>query len=382
EDRLAGIIEQEDVSRAARQTREELAALGQFHRDLVNALPAPVIATTVDGAVSCWNAAAARLWRRTESEVVGKRLTALGLPGLPGDLLLEKTAQVRDGKVERREGEATLEVDGAETVLSTEVMRLHDAASELVGLLYVVTDVTTVRGLDAELRQTRDERQKAIEDLQTTNEELQSSNEELETTNEELQSANEELQTTNEELQSTNEELETTNEELQSTNSELDATNRELAHRTDELNVMSFYQRTIIRSLSAAVVVIDPGGRITLWNLASERLFGITENEALGQTLWTLRIPVIGRKVISAIRRALGRKVGHRIDDISYDRAGGGRGHAALAAVPLVDEDRFLGGVVIVEDTTRAVLLAEERLRDGVERRDVRTRRRAEPSSA
>ncbi|HET9599533.1 MAG TPA: CheR family methyltransferase, partial [Anaeromyxobacteraceae bacterium] len=160
EDRLAGIIEQEDVSRAARQTREELAALGQFHRDLVNALPTPVIATTVDGGVSCWNAAAARLWRRTESEVVGKRLTALGLPGLPGDLLLEKTAQVRDGKVERRQGEAMLEVDGTETVLSTEVMRLHDAASELVGLLYVVTDVTAVRGLDAELRQTRDERQK------------------------------------------------------------------------------------------------------------------------------------------------------------------------------------------------------------------------------
>jgi two-component system CheB/CheR fusion protein len=384
EDRLAALVEQEDVSRAMGEARSELSGASQLHRDIVASLQVPIIATTLDGTITAWNPAAARLWRRSEAEVRGKRLASLGLSGLSGDLLVEKTVAVREAKLERGTAEGTMPTgDGRTVTLSIEVALLQPASNE-AALLYVVQDVTTARRLADELRVAREEREKAVEDLQTSNEELQSSNEELETTNEELQSANEELQTTNEELQSTNEELETTNEELQSTNAELDATNRELAARTDELNVLSYYQRTIIRSLSAAVIVLDPQGRITLWNLAAERLLGLTENEALGQLLWTLRVPVLGRTLVKAIRQKLAKRLALREEDVAYERAGARAGHASVAAVPLVDDDRLLGGVVIVEDTTRAVVLAEERVREalgaarrGGDRQPRRPRRRA-----
>jgi two-component system CheB/CheR fusion protein len=365
DERLLGQLEQEDVARAVRQARDEMGALApDLHRDALLSLSTPVIATSLDGTVQLWNGAAARLWRRAESDVRGKKLTALALPGIPGDLLVEKTALVREGKAERQSANGTIQAPDGKLDVRIEVTAAHDGAGEMSVLVYSVVDVTGLRSVEAELETLRDERARAVEDLQTANEELQSSNEELETTNEELQSANEELQTTNEELQSINEELETTNEELQSTNAELDATNRELAHRTDELNVLGFYQRTIIRSLSAAVVVVDPQGRITLWNLAAERLLGLTENEALGQLLWTLHIPVIGRALVKKIRRNLAKRLALRVEELTYDRPGGGRGHAALSAVPLVDEDRVLGAVVILEDTTRAVALAEERIRE------------------
>ena len=185
-----------------------------------------------------------------------------------------------------------------------------------------------------------------------------------------LERARRELETAYEELQSTVEELETTNEELQSTNAELDATNRELAHRTEELNFLSFHQRTIIRSLSAAVAVLDPQGRITVWNLAAERLLGLTEAEAVGQLLWTLRVPILARALMKEIRKKLLKQLALRVEDIQYERPGGGRGHAALSAVPLVEDQRALGSVIIVEDTTRAVLLAEERLREAAEKRE------------
>ncbi|MFL5299939.1 MAG: PAS domain S-box protein, partial [Anaeromyxobacteraceae bacterium] len=178
------------------------------------------------------------------------------------------------------------------------------------------------------------------------------------------QSANEELQTTNEELQSTNEELETTNEELQSTNAELDATNRELAHRTDELNALSFQQRIIIRSISSAVVVIAPNGRILLWNLAAERLLGLTEAEAVGQVLWTLRIAIVTKLLMKQLRKNVDGRVPHHVDEIAYERPGGAVGHVSLALVPLVDDGRGLGAVLLLEDTTRAVVAAEERLRE------------------
>jgi two-component system CheB/CheR fusion protein len=360
---FVGEREQRDVATALREGKAELSALAQFHRHALDAIGVPVFTTTPDGAVTSWNGAAAALWGPNENDVVGKRVASLGLPGLAGDLLVEKTLAVRDGRAERRTSQGVVGTDEARRVIELEVVAVRDETGELQGLAYVALDVTAARAMEEQVRLARDERQKAVEDLQTTNEELQSSNEELETTNEELQSANEELQTTNEELQSSNEELETTNEELQSTNAELDATNRELARRTEELNLLTFYHRTIIRSVSAAVIVLDTGGRITLWNLAAERLLGITEAEAVGQLLWTLRVPIITREMARRIQRSLASKIAYRVDDIPSGRAGGGASHSALSAVPLVEDGRYVGAVVILEDTTRAVQVAEERVR-------------------
>ena len=221
-------------------------------------------------------------------------------------------------------------------------------------------DVTALHALEQDLHHAMRSCKGPTSELQTSNEELHASNEELETTNEELQSANEELQTTNEELQSTNEELETTNEELQSPNAELDATNRELAHRTEEMDPLSFCQRTIVGSLTAAVVVLDPGGRITVWNLAAERLLGLTEREAVGQLLWTLSIPALKRSLLGRLRKQLADNRSLRLEEVSYQLPHGGRGRATLVATPLTMESQALGAVILFEDTTRLASLTQE----------------------
>jgi PAS domain S-box-containing protein len=41
----------------------------------------------------------------------------------------------------------------------------------------------------------------------------------------------------------------------------------------------------LVSVIGDAVVVSDAGGSITLWNAAAERMFGFTEQEALGQSL-------------------------------------------------------------------------------------------------
>src|SRR5439155_1108145 len=50
------------------------------------------------GSVVLWSAAAVTVCGRSASEVAGKKLTTLGLPGMPGELLVEKTASVREGR--------------------------------------------------------------------------------------------------------------------------------------------------------------------------------------------------------------------------------------------------------------------------------------------
>ncbi|NOK39605.1 PAS domain-containing protein, partial [Corallococcus exercitus] len=50
-----------------------------FLRNLLDSQPCPTIATDNDGTVTLWNRAAARLWNRNEGDVLGKKLSALGL---------------------------------------------------------------------------------------------------------------------------------------------------------------------------------------------------------------------------------------------------------------------------------------------------------------
>lgn len=336
--------------------------LAQLSRDAVNSMTVPVVAVSSDGIVLLWNNAAARMWGRSEQEVIGRKLNSLALSGLAGDAVAEKSALVREGRSDREVVDTSASSNGKPVQMAAriEIAALREGPRGGYGLIYTVYDVTSLRQLEAEHRRVNEELRAANDKLRSSNDELQSFNEELETTNEELQSANEELQTTNEELQSTNEELETTNEELQSTNAELDATNRELAHRTEEMNVLAFYQRSTVRAVSCAIVLLDARGRITTWNLAAERLFGILEREALGQLLWTMDVPALKKPVLAAMRKAFASRKSLRMSDLSYATPMGGVGTANLSAISLTDGGSDLGGLVIVEDTTRMTTLAEE----------------------
>ena len=361
QERLVTLLEQDSSARDA-DSGGDVAVTSQFHHSVLQSVSVPVIATSLDGTVMSWNSRAAMLWGRPETEVLGKKLASLLLPGLSGELLVERTASVREGRseLERGTGSVTRPSDHRPVLFEIEVTPLRDGAPEVVGLVYSVVDTTSQRDLESDLRKSNAERQSARDEVETLNEEMQSSNEELETTNEELQSANEELQTTNEELQSTNEELETTNEELQSTNAELDATNRELASRTEEMNTLAYFQRTIIRSLTSAVVVLGAHGRITMWNLAAERLLGLSEEEANGQVLWTLHVPALTRTVLNRLRKAVSQNQPLRAEAIDYELPNGAKGRATMAAVPIGDEGRQLGSVIIFDDATRMASLVAE----------------------
>src|SRR5712691_10769283 len=166
--------------------------------------------------------------------------------------------------------------EGEVQFLDVHLVPLLDTDGIPLGIGIAFHDVTHHRRLQMELEKSR-------EDLAAAYEELQSSNEELETANEELQSTVEELETTNEELQSTNEELETMNEELQSGNEELQTINDELRERTDEVNRSKAFLESILASLHAAAVAVDLDFHILMWNAEADELWGLREDEVLGQ---------------------------------------------------------------------------------------------------
>jgi two-component system, chemotaxis family, CheB/CheR fusion protein len=188
--------------------------------------------------------------------------------------------------------------DGKTQSLDIHLVPVIDTDGTPLGISIAFHDVTHHRRVQLELEKNRQE-------LETAYEELQSTNEELETTNEELQSTVEELETTNEELQSTNEELETMNEELQSGNEELQTINDELRERTDEVQRSKAFLESILASLHAAAVVVDPNFHILMWNAEASELWGLQANEVYGKSFLNIDIGLPVEQLRPQVRAVL-----------------------------------------------------------------------------
>jgi two-component system CheB/CheR fusion protein len=213
----------------------------------------------------------------------------------------------------------------------------------VVGVSISFADVT-------QAHETREQLERSRRELETAYEEIQSTVEELETTNEELQSTNEELETTNEELQSTNEELETMNEELQSTNEELETINTELQERTSQLNQANVYLGSILESLEAAVVVLEPDLTIESWNYEAENMWGLREEEVKGKHLFNLDIGLPVDKLAATIRECMASRSSSELVLQALNRRGKPI-DCRVVCSPMKDDGGDNHGVILLMET-------------------------------
>ncbi|MBP2473002.1 two-component system CheB/CheR fusion protein [Crossiella equi] len=277
--------------------RNELVGLDLLRNEAFSASPVAQIVVTADGLVALTNRQAEALFGISAKDM-GRPFRDLDVSYRPVELrryieqaqVDRRTVRVPDVEFNRAPGELLH--------LEIAVNPLVDNDSSLLGVTLVFHDVTSARRLQDELEHSNRQ-------LETAYEELQSTNEELETTNEELQSTVEELETTNEELQSTNEELETMNEELQSTNDELQTINDELRDRSSELDDANAFLEAILTSLRAGVAVLNRDLQVQVWNRRAEDLWGLRQEEAVGQHFLNLDIGLPTDQVRPGIKQVL-----------------------------------------------------------------------------
>jgi two-component system CheB/CheR fusion protein len=100
------------------------------------------------------------------------------------------------------------------------------------------------------------------------------------------------------------------NEELQSTNDELQAINDELRDRTGELDHANRFLETILTGLRAGVTVLDPDMRVLVWNRRAEDLWGLRQEEIVGQHFLNLDIGLPTAQLRPLIRRTLAGEAG------------------------------------------------------------------------
>ncbi|MBC8000925.1 MAG: PAS domain S-box protein, partial [Leptolyngbya sp.] len=78
------------------------------------------------------------------------------------------------------------------------------------------------------------------------------------------------------------------NEELRSTNEELETMNNELKSVSDELNHSNLFLHSILSSMTSIVVATNASFEIIAWNYRAQDVWGISEKEAIGCSLWDL----------------------------------------------------------------------------------------------
>jgi len=129
---------------------------------------------------------------------------------------------------------------------------------------------------------------KLEEELAAARSDMGSIMQDQEAANEELQSANEEIVSSNEELQSLNEELETSKEEIESTNEELTTSNQELLVRNLQVEELYAYYESILSTVQEPMLILDKEIRIKSVNKSFCKIFQVTEDESIGNSLYKL----------------------------------------------------------------------------------------------
>ncbi len=301
----------------------------------------------VEGRIVLVNERARRMFGLTKKDV-GRPIQDLEISYRPAEL----RSRIEEAYTNRR----TVSIPNTERVLAggeiqhfnIEVTPLFDETGSLGGVVVALDDVTEHMRLQVALHRSQ-------QDLETAYEELQATNEELETTNEELQSTVEELETTNEELQATNEELETMNEELQSTNEELRTMNDEFQLRSDDLNRVNVFIESIVKSLQAAVVVLDSDGRVQLWSPRAEDMWGVRQAEVLGQPFAALDIGLVVSDLATMIATALTGGDGYREETVTATNRRGKGIQCRVTATQLTAstaDGKPHGVVLLMEDVS------------------------------
>ncbi len=296
------------------------------------------IVLDINGILAMANERARALFHLTARDI-GHPLQDLEVSYRP----IELRSRIEQVEAERRPlsvKEVPWAAGGKTLFLEALIVPLQDDFT-LLGVSVLFIDVTRHRELSEELQVTNHE-------METAYAELQSANEEMETTNEELQSTVEELETTNEELQSINEELETTSEEVQSINEELRTSNEELMQRSEALNQVNAFMESILTSIRAGAVVLDPDLMVQIWNSQSQELWGLRADEVQGRQFLTLDIGLPVDKLMQPVRACLsGASASQEITLDAYNR----RGRlisCKVTVTPLLNPKSAISGVILL----------------------------------
>jgi two-component system CheB/CheR fusion protein len=136
------------------------------------------------------------------------------------------------------------------------------------------------------------------------------------------------------------------NEELQSTNEELQATNEQLRARTEELGETNGFLRSILASISFAVVVVDKEMRVRAWNEQAQEMWGLRGDEVVGEHFLALDIGLPVDRLRQTIKGTLNGEADGALIIPAVNRRGRHL-NCRVQCVPVQNDGAAITGVIL-----------------------------------
>ncbi|UUX95051.1 CheR family methyltransferase [Aquabacterium sp. J223] len=122
------------------------------------------------------------------------------------------------------------------------------------------------------------------------------------------------------------------------------------------------YVRLVAESMKDyAIVTMDPEGRITSWSKGAERIFGHSEEQAVGQEMAIIFTPEDREAGVPEAEREKARREGRAEDERWHVRRDGERLYCSGVTTPLVVDGQLRGFGKIARDLTQQRLVDAER---------------------
>jgi len=150
---------------------------------------------------------------------------------------------------------------------------------------------------------------------------------------------------------------------------ELALTNEELQRQLAEKERISNFLNNILESITNGIVVLSPGGEISLSNRATERMLGVPDGYAEGRPYQEVfgSCPIadfLAECLTSGEEAPRSREV--EMEARAGSKGDTGRFHFSLGFAPVLDSaGKNVGSLLVIQDVTRLKALEEQALRAG-----------------
>lgn len=138
------------------------------------------------------------------------------------------------------------------------------------------------------------------------------------------------------------------NEELHSTNDEFQTVNEELRERSAEVESINALMQSVLTSLRDVVVVVDRDLRVLVWNRPATEMWGLRQDEAIGERLLGLEIGLPLAQLRSSLQRAVAGD-GNPPESVSAIDRRGRDVRLSVTVSPLVMDERPTGAVLVMK---------------------------------
>ncbi|HVR76745.1 MAG TPA: PAS domain-containing protein [Planctomycetota bacterium] len=133
-----------------------------------------------------------------------------------------------------------------------------------------------------------------------------------------------------------------------------DEVTEEVEHEL-EATVQGLFSQSLVRSLPAALIVVDLQHRVMSWNGSAETMLGVTEKAALGADFFSLKTPLSKNAFRRYFETSSKDRSSHRVR-VRFDSKSAAGQHVLTQAPFIGSDDQVRGTIILLQEATEVVI--------------------------